>query len=308
MTILPVLPIFARSRYLLCCLTAIVIGCDQAAGSPQTQFEQYVQSQSMIELGTTLESGTVWPKLDHESADDRRVARAFLAKCGAEHVLLNQTHQRHEIAVYLKLITPMRKAGGYLNGVLQDTLYRMALSDIAGMIVQHPEQATEMETHLARLQPGPWYTIGIGHIIADHLGDPAQGANFSQWPEKELLGRVSRLFGVGLPTERVLFTPSTSKLIEQPSPHDLIHRTSETQWMLTYAIPGLLSYLKHDGDLRDLDGQDVGPFLALMGNDRRQFQFPMYGTTMLRATDLIAVRDAFATPNKQPRFLENTLN
>lgn len=78
--------------------------------------------------------------------------------------------------------------------------------------------------------------------------------------------------------------------------------------MLTYAIPGLLSYLKHDGDLRDLDGQDVGPFLALMGNDRRQFQFPMYGTTMLRATDLIAVRDAFATPNKQPRFLENTLN
>ena len=294
--------IYIEIRFVLCALTSIIACTCRADAAPQADFEEYLKSHSLTETAARLDLSASWPKLDHASAVDRRIGLAFLAKCRQENAALSQVRRRQETVVYSRLINLLAKAGGYLNGVLQDAVYRIALSDIASTIVQHPEQAPEMEKELASLQP-PWHTAGIGSIIADHFGDPAREAEFSKWPEYKLLARVNALFG----KNSLFIEPSTSELIENASPHNLIHKLSATQCMSAYVLPGVLSYLKHGGDLRNLDGRDVTPFLALMGKDRLLFQFPMYSINELSLGHLIALRDDFGDPNKQSKFLKSAL-
>ena len=293
----------ANERIGCCALAAIIGASEMAWAATRSEMREYIQSHSVLEFhdgGLPID----WPKLDHKAEADKKIAITFVAKCGLEHTRLRHLGQGPETKVYLAMILQMRRAGGYLNAVLEDTLYRVALTDLASELVQHPERATEITARLETLRPGPWGTIGVGHLIGEHFSNPALEGEFSKWPEAEILGRVSKLFG----TNTLFFSPATSSLIESSTPHDLIHRTAETQWMLSYAIPAVLGYLKHGGELRDLDGRDATNFLVLMGRDIMRYQFPMYGVRFLDASAIITLRDSFGNADAEPKFLKSTMN
>ena len=285
---------------LLIHLSVWIVGGANVAAAPQAGIEVEIQSRTLVDLGERLATNTiVWPRLDRESPADRQTALTFVKKCSSDHQRLEKTGQGLDAATYIKLIASLSKGGGYLNAVLLDMVYRMALSDIATTLVQRPGQTMEVEKTLASLQPGPWRNAGIGQILADHFREPSLEIEFSRWPERESLGRISGLFGKG----PMLFVPKTSQLVGNSSPHDLFHRLAETHWMLTYALPGLLGYLRRGGALEDLDNGHILPFLSIMGDDVRKYRFPMYAINELSAAHLIGLREEFGNPSKRPRFL-----
>jgi hypothetical protein len=256
----------AARKVRLFSIAAAVFLASPNLATAQGQWEEYLQSHSIMELGARMEGGPTWPRLDYRSLEDRRVALLFVALCRKEYERAEAIDQKRNLATYATMLSSLGKSGGYLNNVLRDIIYRKALSDLGSAIVHHPDRSGEIEALLSSLRPGPWRNAEIGQMIAVHLGDPSLQVAFSTWPEdNQLLERVNALFGMGM--EPLFLTPTSTALIEQPSPHDLIFRMAETQCMLSYSLPRLLSYLKHGGDLNDLDGRDVRQFLVVMGCD-----------------------------------------
>ena len=292
------------ARQCACYFAAIISFYIPLCAAPQAPLVEYVANHSLTELSTGLASGIIWPTLNEQSGPDRQLALAFLKECSREREAAVKYHRSLAPTIYIQLLEPMRRAGGYLNAVLQTTLYRMALTEIATTLIRNPERVDEFDAELASLQPGPWKAIRIGSLIADHFHDTKLEEEYNKWNEREILGRIGKLFGK--PT--LGRAQATSGLIENPSPSDLAYRAAETEWLRSYAIPGLMSFLKHGGHLRDLDAGHITQFLQLMGKDVDKFQFLLFGVNELSTHALIDLRDNYANPEKPPAFLRLALN
>jgi len=219
---------------------------------------------------------------------------------------LNTVPNEKTMEVYLALITKLEKTPGYLGAVLQDVVYRVALSHIGGAIIRNPEQSSEMERLLAMLPTSPWQTAGIEQILAESLG----GSTFQTWPQdNQFLSRFDKLLVPKGPEGSFYSQAGTSQLInlmdgKRQDIRGLLYRFAQTSWMRNYALPGALSYVKHGGKWSDLDGRSPSSRLSeIMDSDNTRFTFPMLGINALGVGDLIYLRDSFTPDTRGSEFL-----
>jgi hypothetical protein len=160
----------------------------------ENHWERFLKSHSIEELGAALKAAPDWPRLDPRSSDDRRFANLFVSKFQERRDPLSAP-TRQAIESYATLTSTLGRSGGYLNAILLDTVYRSALNDLAGTVVRYPEKASQMGDLLELLRPGPRRIAGIGRILADQTGDPDFEREFSNWPEAEVIPRLTARFG-----------------------------------------------------------------------------------------------------------------
>ena len=276
---------------------------------------QTLEAESLDEIAESLKSGRLlWPTLGgdvrhtRQIQEERRLANSFISKCNLAYDSLRSRTDRESLELYGSLISGLSKAGGYLNAVLVDSVYRMALTDLAESAVFNPARAQQISLLLESLKPGPWKAVKLAELLAAKTGNRHLVEDFQSWPDTEVLNRLSKLPGLSsndsVPSE-TLEKRTSSDLIESNSIWGLIYRIAETEMFYEYTLPGVLRFLALGGRLSDLNDADVTEFERVMGRERAKFRFPIFGIRMLRSGDVLMIKRDFG--NSRPAFLEVAL-
>jgi hypothetical protein len=297
--------------------TAFIICRTRSLGSTDVEYwGLYIKSHSTQQIAAEMKTGTIpWPRLTGLATDtrvleqERQLALAFVSICDAEYSLPNLLSLPERLRNYSQMISAIRRSGGYLNAVLLDVVFRMALTDLAITAINNPERAGDQTKLFGLLQPGPWKAAEIGRLLAAQLHKPGLTAEFAQWPETELLERIMKTIEAD---SRVL-PPSSSNakssaLIGRVSMRDLVFRIAETEMVYAYSLPGLIAYVARGGKLDALTAQDVSALDAVMGSERLNFKFPLMRIRLLRGIDVVEMSRMFETRPNRPPFLEIALS
>ena len=276
---------------------------DKTASAQVVLKESILDARSIAEVGNSLRPGQSWPKLERHVVNDRKFAISLIAKCRSEHEGAFVNPSQETINGYVRLMSVIKESGGYLNGVMKDTVYRIAINDIAGLMVQHPDKSVEAEKLLELLAPGPWDSGDIGKILGE-TGGPGLEREFASWPPNAVFGRLLKKFNKGpFGSER-----RSSVIIDTDLPLDLTLRIMETDLIARYSLPGLAAYLGRGGDIRRLSNSDVSELSRVMGRDVYRYTYPLLNLDALLGVHVVNVIKLFGDTAQASRFLTDALN
>lgn len=273
----------------------------QDTGSSE-QWAVYLATHRIPEIADRMSSPD-WPRLSSRNPEDRKLALALLQKLREEHAGRLQDVSDEGIRRSREVSAKFRSAGGYLNAVLGDAVFRIAVADLATLAVREPLRAKEVESYLKTLG-SPWTPEEVDRLLREFIGAGA-ASEIMKGKDDEFMLRLSRRFGGREPWGA---EARSSALIAEELPADLVYRMMETDYVATCALPGMVTYLSRGGRLDELTDRDRSRFDKVMGAESVGFSFMKLGMAGLTGGDVMSLAKDFGESGQHSRFLKASLD
>ncbi len=254
------------------------------------ELRKTVQTTSLDEIADYFHRTGNWPKIISAEArgklalEEQQIQKEAYKLAEELFDKIREFENRHPktdinslsvtVETYSKIGKTLRNKQGYINLVLTDTVYHLALSRLRLFLAQYPENHQQVYSQWEKLER-PFYNISnISFIFEEEIGmrsikNEIEKFPYSIWravdealPE-EFRGKSIEHFSPDDPLK--IF--STTYLIENFDPHTLfIRRIGATDTMLEIMLPGAVEFLRRGGSVHDLPKYtgDVRPFFKIM--------------------------------------------
>jgi hypothetical protein len=281
----------------------------QAFAQSEAQIDYWrsaIETMPMDEIATRLSDPSLprWPAITSSYACRElpepqkqaafqclQLADAFRAKMVKQSVPKSDfdlAKIKADIGVYNSIGQALDQAGGYNNLLLADSLFRLAIYRISGLLVFQPESAPEVGQLIGSLGV-PTVDVKTMLLKLGSQGSDVQPhlAGVRKIKTGDNLYKALQSAGINFD---VAFNPSaklTSSLIREPSVIGLIQRMAETESIVKVNLEGTVRFFELGGTYSELNPRDIRPFEARMDKEAKAYTYPLLQVRKFKETDVL---------------------
>ncbi len=195
-----------------------------------------------------------------------------------------------DLGVYNSIGKALDHAGGYSNLLLADSLFRLAIYRLSGLLVFQPESAPEVRRLIGRVDV-PTVEAKMMLLSLGSQGPDVQPhlAAVQKIRAGDNLYKALQSAGINLD---IAFTPSaklTSSLLKEPSVVGLVQRMAETESIVRVNLQGTVRFFELGGTYSELDPRDIRPFEARMDREAKAFTYPLLQKREFNEFDVLSL-------------------
>lgn len=278
------------------------------AAEDLSRLASFVSRSNLADIAKSLASnnGERWPEIASAEIEDNpekeRIASLLLEKTLQTSIADPQS----AVPALSSLARTLRASGGYRNYVIADTAERLAVASLIGGLangVLPPQEADQFAEFLPVAFPT---TEEWRKLLNQEMSLEGKADVLLKTKPEDYLIQLYALTGVSEVEDiyvRIGENHATSeKLLEKRDIAVLARKMAETETFRIVHLSALSCFLKHGGNLLEVNLNDVRNVNEIFGKGP-MFSSPLLQINRINAMHLKMMADEKAAPEKKPRML-----